>query len=266
MPPVWSVHPARWVLPVRSTRLRRPVQSSLAGEAQSFTWCVHVRPRLLDAPRRGGEVEVPGVVLAPVCNNQFVNSRETCPNLHPISYSTGRSGVVRWKRPHPFLERVLVARPARPSIPMRRALTLASRRVAAFESRPPPCSSAVAWRPASHHRSCASSSKGVQTGPDASRGYNVSEYSGLWRTLNELEPEWPSSQTVAVVGPIGDGFAASALACAHYVVGMEGATVVSTQPRSRWQSVRLQVVCRSPDDVCELHSRLRALEGVRAVV
>lgn len=106
----------------------------------------------------------------------------------------------------------------------------------------------------------------MQTGPDASRGYNVSEYSGLWRTLNELEPEWPSSQTVAVVGPIGDGFAASALACAHDVVGSEAATMVSTQPRSRWQSVRLQVVCRSPDDVCELHSRLRALEGVRAVV
>ena len=174
--------------------------------------------------------------------------------------------LVRWG-----VERVLVAAagPAVPSgspVPMRRALTLVSRRVAAFESRPPSCSGAVAWRPASHHRSCASSSKGVQTGPDASRGYNVSEYSGLWRTLNELEPEWPSRQTVAVVGPIGDGFAASALACAHDVVGSEAATVVSTQPRSRWQSVRLQVVCRSPDDVCELHSRLRALEGVRAVV
>ena len=158
--------------------------------------------------------------------------------------------------------------PAVPSgspVPMRRALTLVSRRVAAFESRPP-SAGALAWRPASHYRSCASSSKGVQTGPDASRGYNVSEYSGLWRTLNELEPEWPSRQTVAVVGPIGDGFAASALACAHDVVGREAATVVSTQPRSRWQSVRLQVVCRSPDDVCELHSRLRALEGVRAVV
>ena len=168
------------------------------------------------------------------------------------------------------LERVLVAAAVPPSngspVPMRRALTLVSRRVAAFESRPPSCSGAVAWRPASHHRSCASSSKGVQTGPDASRGYNVSEYSGLWRTLNELEPEWPSRQTVAVVGPIGDGFAASALACAHDVVGREAATVVSTQPRSRWQSVRLQVVCRSPDDVCELHSRLRGLEGVRAVV
>ena len=171
-------------------------------------------------------------------------------------------------RPLQTVERACGGRPGRPvgsPVPMRRALTLVSRRVAAFESRPP-SSGAVAWRPASHHRSCASSSKGVQTGPDASRGYNVSEYSGLWRTLNELEPEWPSRQTVAVVGPIGDGFAASALACAHDVVGSEAATVVSTQPRSRWQSVRLQVVCRSPDDVCELHSRLRALEGVRAVV
>jgi putative lipoic acid-binding regulatory protein len=149
---------------------------------------------------------------------------------------------------------------------MRGALiTLVSRRVAAFEARPPSRFGAVAWCPTSH-RSCASSSQGPQTGPDASRGYDVSEYAGLWRTLSELEPRWPSSQSVAVVGPIGDGFAASALACAHDVVGREATTVVSTQPRSRWQSVRLQVVCTSPDDVCELHSRLRALEGVRAVV
>ena len=86
---------------------------------------------------------------------------------------------------------------------MRRALvTLVSRRVAAFEARPPSRFGAVAWRPASH-RSCASSSQGPKTEPDASRGYDVSEYGGLWRTLNELEPKWPSSQSVAVVGPIG---------------------------------------------------------------
>tara|TARA_B100000795_G_scaffold225808_1_gene181623 strand:- start:321 stop:578 length:258 start_codon:yes stop_codon:yes gene_type:complete len=84
--------------------------------------------------------------------------------------------------------------------------------------------------------------------------------------LNELEPQWPSSQSVAVVGPIGDGFAASALACAHDVVGREATTVVSSRAMIKWQSVRLQVVCTSPDDMCELHSRLRALEGVRAVV
>ena len=156
---------------------------------------------------------------------------------------------------------------ARACLGMRRALvTLVSRRVAAFEARPPSRFGAVAWRPASHRLCASSSSQGPKTGPDASRGYDVSEYAGLWRTLNELEPKWPSSQSVAVVGPIGDGFAASALACAHEVVGREATTVVSTQPRSRWQSVRLQVVCTSPDDVCELHSRLRALEGVRAVV
>ena len=156
---------------------------------------------------------------------------------------------------------------SRARVGMRRALvTLVSRRVAAFEARPPSRFGAVAWRPASHRSCASSSSQGPKTGPDASRGYDVSEYAGLWRTLNELEPKWPSSQSVAVVGPIGDGFAASALACAHEVVGREATTVVSTQPRSRWQSVRLQVVCTSPDDVCELHSRLRALEGVRAVV
>jgi len=148
---------------------------------------------------------------------------------------------------------------------MRRALTAVSRRVAAFEARPPSRLGAVAWRP-SFHRSCASSSQGPQTGPDASRGYDVSEYAGLWKMLNELEPQWPSSQSVAVVGPIGDGFAASALACAHDVVGREATTVVSSRAMIKWQSVRLQVVCTSPDDMCELHSRLRALEGVRAVV
>ena len=149
---------------------------------------------------------------------------------------------------------------------MQRVLsTVFSRCVSAH---PPSRFSAVACSPflsspTSHH-SRASSSQ--QTGPDASRGYDISEYAGLWRTLTELEPQWPSSQSVAVVGPIGDEFAASALACAHDVVGREATTVVSTQPRSRWQSVRLQVVCTSADDVCELHSRLRALEGARAVV
>ena len=132
----------------------------------------------------------------------------------------------------------------------------------AFEARPSSRLSACP-RPA-FHRSCASSSQ--QAGPDASRGYDVSEYAGLWRMLNELEPQWPSSQTVAVVGPTGDDFIASALACAHDVVGREATTIVSTQPRSRWQSVRIRAVCTSADDVCELHSRLRALEGVRAVV
>ena len=102
-----------------------------------------------------------------------------------------------------------------------------------------------------------------RTGPDASRGYDVEEYAGLWRQLNERQ--WPQQTTVAVVGPIGDAFAAAAVACAHDIVGPH-ATTVRSELRSRWQSVRLQVVCTSADDVCELHSRLRALEGAKAVL
>ena len=98
--------------------------------------------------------------------------------------------------------------------------------------------------------------------PDASRGYDVEEYAGLWRQLNERQ--WPQQTTVAVVGPIGDAFAAAAVACAHDVVG-PNATAVTSEHRSRWQSVRLQVVCTSADDFCVLHSRLSALEGAKAV-
>ena len=211
-------------------------------------------------------VGVPARYLAPVGAS---NWRVLQPQLLYRDREAGRRAV-----PAVFVLRLIVTTlPPRIIIfvgvcaRMRRALvTLVSRRVAAFEARPPSRFGAVAWRPASHRSCASSSSQGPKTGPDASRGYDVSEYAGLWRTLNELEPKWPSSQSVAVVGPIGDGFAASALACAHEVVGREATTVVSTQPRSRWQSVRLQVVCTSPDDVCELHSRLRALEGVRAVV
>ena len=114
---------------------------------------------------------------------------------------------------------------------MRGALiTLVSRRVAAFEARPPSRFGAVAWCPTSH-RSCASSSQGPQTGPDASRGYDVSEYAGLWRTLSELEPRWPSSQSVAVVGPIGDGFAASALACRQQAGELAASRVIGSHGR-----------------------------------
>lgn len=102
-----------------------------------------------------------------------------------------------------------------------------------------------------------------QTGPDATRGYDVVEYAGLWQQLNERQ--WPQQTTVAVVGPIGDTFAAAAVACAHDVVGPH-ATTMTSESRSRWQSVRLRVLATSADDVCELHSRLRALEGAKAVL
>ena len=91
------------------------------------------------------------------------------------------------------------------------------------------------------------------------------EYEGLWKALVASEPAWPSTQKIAVVGPAGSEFAEAAVAAARAVVGHE-ATQFSTQPRTRWQSVRLEVTCATADDVCAVHSRLRALEGVKAVM
>ena len=100
-------------------------------------------------------------------------------------------------------------------------------------------------------------------GPDGSRGYDVMEYAGLWKALQKQQ--WPSVQRVSVIGPVGDAFAKAALAAAHEVVGRE-ATNMTSEQRIRWQSVRLDVVCASADDVCALHSRLRGLDKVKAVL
>ena len=101
--------------------------------------------------------------------------------------------------------------------------------------------------------------------PDATRGYDVEQYAGIWQKLAQTEHPWPQRHTIAVVGPLSDEFAAAAEACVHSVLG-EAAAHVSREERTRWQSVRLQVVCKSPDDFCAVHSKLSRLDGVKMVV
>lgn len=98
-------------------------------------------------------------------------------------------------------------------------------------------------------------------GPDPSRGYDVNEYKSIWQALTQ-EKSWPSMQRFSVVGPAGDAFALSVQARVVETLGWDAAEV-KTEPRSRWQSVRLEVRCTSPDDFCALHSNLKSLEGVR---
>lgn len=77
--------------------------------------------------------------------------------------------------------------------------------------------------------------------------------------------EWPHTQTVAVMGPVGSEFQRAVEECCG---AASGCSIVETtvQAKSRWQSVRVSVRCLSPDDFCELHFRLSSLHGVRAVV
>ena len=102
--------------------------------------------------------------------------------------------------------------------------------------------------------------------PDASRGYDVEEYAGVWHKLAQTDHPWPQRHTIAVVGPLSDEFAAAAEACVHSVLGEAAVPHVSREERTRWQSVRLQVVCKSPDDFCAVHSKLSRLDGVKMVV
>ena len=102
--------------------------------------------------------------------------------------------------------------------------------------------------------------------PDATRGYDVEEYAGVWHKLAQTEHPWPQRHTIAVVGPLSDDFAAAAETCVHSVLGEAAVPHVSREERTRWQSVRLQVVCKSPDDFCEVHSKLSRLDGVKMVV
>ncbi|CAE8637702.1 unnamed protein product, partial [Polarella glacialis] len=102
-------------------------------------------------------------------------------------------------------------------------------------------------------------------GPDASRGYDVKEYRGLWQALFHGR-QWPSLQSFGVVGPAGEEFLHATTASVAEVLSGREPDDVTTQERTRWQSVRLSVRCSSPDDVCALHHRLRQLDGVRSVV
>ena len=102
------------------------------------------------------------------------------------------------------------------------------------------------------------------SGPDESRGYDVKEYDGLWRALMR-DSSWPSDQKIAVVGPIGDDFllaveASCAAATGCSVLGL------TTQPKTRWQSVRVMLRCGTADDFCALHSTLKGLDGTKAIV
>lgn len=100
--------------------------------------------------------------------------------------------------------------------------------------------------------------------PDATRGYDVAEYAGVWNQLARGQP-WPQSHTISVVGPANEEFAAAAEACVRDELGGD-AVSVSRNERKRWQAVRLDVLCGSPDDFCAVHARLRRLEGVKMVV
>eukprot|EP00441_Pelagodinium_beii_P036886 CAMPEP_0197634488 /NCGR_PEP_ID=MMETSP1338-20131121/10568_1 /TAXON_ID=43686 ORGANISM="Pelagodinium beii, Strain RCC1491" /NCGR_SAMPLE_ID=MMETSP1338 /ASSEMBLY_ACC=CAM_ASM_000754 /LENGTH=182 /DNA_ID=CAMNT_0043206359 /DNA_START=67 /DNA_END=612 /DNA_ORIENTATION=- len=102
-------------------------------------------------------------------------------------------------------------------------------------------------------------SSNAERGPDPSRGFDVEEYRNIWSALSK-ERQWPSVQRFAVVGPAGGDFAAAVEARVAETLGRKPEQV-STEPRSRWQSVRMDVQCTSPDDFCALHSRLKSLEG-----
>merc|ERR1712046_174915 len=96
--------------------------------------------------------------------------------------------------------------------------------------------------------------------PDVSRGYDVAEYAGMWKALQK--ETWPSVQKFSVVGPMGNDFKDAAEACVVKALGWD-AIKVHVEPRKRWQAVRLEVRCTSPDDFCHLHSTLKNLDGVR---
>mmetsp|Transcript_95595 Transcript_95595/g.270306 ORF Transcript_95595/g.270306 Transcript_95595/m.270306 type:complete len:213 (-) Transcript_95595:173-811(-) len=105
---------------------------------------------------------------------------------------------------------------------------------------------------------------GTAAEPDASRGFDVAEYRGLWQVLAR-EKAWPSVQRFAVVGPAGEEFAGQVVACVVRTLCWDPVQV-SSEPRSRWQSVRVEVRCTSPDDFCALHSNLKRLDGVRFIL
>ena len=102
------------------------------------------------------------------------------------------------------------------------------------------------------------------SGPDPSRHYDIKQYEGLWHMLTQSH-EWPHTQTIAVLGPVGREFQRAVEVCCG---AASGCSIIetTTQAKSRWQSVRVSVRCLSPDDFCELHFRLSSLHGVKAVV
>lgn len=100
-------------------------------------------------------------------------------------------------------------------------------------------------------------------GPDPSRGFDVTAYNGLWHNLSR--EAWPNEQTLAVIGPADTAFTELVKACSNETAGCEITSVAITL-KSRLQSVKLRVRCMTPDDFCALHSRLSALDNVKAIV
>lgn len=100
--------------------------------------------------------------------------------------------------------------------------------------------------------------------PDATRGFDVQDYAGLWKALTEKET-WPSAHTISVVGPVGDTFARSTASVVVDELGIDSIRDFQRNSKERWQAVRLRVHCVSPDDFCAVHSRLRALPDAKAV-
>ena len=96
--------------------------------------------------------------------------------------------------------------------------------------------------------------------PDATRGYGVQEYEKMWHALSK-EQTWPSIQRFSIIGPAGEDFLGTVNQTVEETLGPP--EKVSVVPKQRWQSVRLDVKCKSPDDFCLLHHRLKALPNAR---
>lgn len=60
----------------------------------------------------------------------------------------------------------------------------------------------------------------VATGPNASRGYDVAEYQGLWHALTR-DHTWPSEHSIAVVGLATGDFTAAIEAKCTAAAGCE---------------------------------------------
>ncbi|OLQ04468.1 hypothetical protein AK812_SmicGene12445 [Symbiodinium microadriaticum] len=100
-------------------------------------------------------------------------------------------------------------------------------------------------------------------GPDATRGYDVQEYGKIWQALAQ-EKQWPSVQRFSVIGPSGAEFLETVKGVVSSTTGEEPEKI-EVVAKTRFQSVRLDVRCASPDDFCLLHSRLKSIPKARFV-
>mmetsp|Transcript_6371 Transcript_6371/g.11637 ORF Transcript_6371/g.11637 Transcript_6371/m.11637 type:complete len:165 (-) Transcript_6371:315-809(-) len=99
------------------------------------------------------------------------------------------------------------------------------------------------------------------SGPDVTKGYDVQEYGKIWQALSE-EKEWPKVQRFSVIGPAGEEFLSSVKSLVLDTMG-QPPEKIEVIPKTRFQSVRLDVRCASPDDFCLLHSRLKTIPNAK---